>query len=114
MADEEHHIDFLETQLDLVAKLGLELYAQHHIGEMGESDDSNRGARPGRLARYRFASDQARPHILRESRALARRYGIAPGRLNVNDFLMAVPAGAFAGSCDAAANLRIGVVKYQG
>ncbi len=38
MADEEHHIDFLETQLDLVAKLGLELYAQHHIGEMGEGD----------------------------------------------------------------------------
>jgi bacterioferritin len=36
MADEEHHIDFLETQLDLVAKLGVELYAQHHIGEMGE------------------------------------------------------------------------------
>jgi bacterioferritin len=39
MADEEHHIDFLETQLDLVAKLGLELYAQHHIGEMGEEAD---------------------------------------------------------------------------
>jgi bacterioferritin len=38
MADEEHHIDFLETQLDLVAKLGLELYAQHHIGKMSESD----------------------------------------------------------------------------
>ncbi|HML14638.1 MAG TPA: bacterioferritin [Xanthobacteraceae bacterium] len=36
MADEEHHIDFLETQLDLVAKLGLELYAQHHIGEPEE------------------------------------------------------------------------------
>jgi bacterioferritin len=34
MADEEHHIDFLETQLDLVAKLGLELYAQHHIGKL--------------------------------------------------------------------------------
>jgi bacterioferritin len=34
MHDEEEHIDFLETQLDLVAKLGLELYAQHHIGEM--------------------------------------------------------------------------------
>jgi bacterioferritin len=33
MHDEEEHIDFLETQLDLVAKLGLELYAQHHIGE---------------------------------------------------------------------------------
>ena len=34
MKDEEDHIDFLETQLDLVAKLGLELYAQHHIGEL--------------------------------------------------------------------------------
>jgi len=39
MADEEHHIDFLETQLDLVAKLGLQLYAQHHIGEMDEKHD---------------------------------------------------------------------------
>jgi bacterioferritin len=38
MSDEEDHIDFLETQLDLVAKLGVELYAQHHIGEMGEGD----------------------------------------------------------------------------
>ena len=37
MNDEEGHIDFLETQLDLVAKLGLELYAQHHIGKSGES-----------------------------------------------------------------------------
>lgn len=34
MKDEEHHIDFLETQLDLVAKLGVELYAQHHIGKL--------------------------------------------------------------------------------
>ena len=34
MHDEESHIDFLGTQLDLVAKLGLELYAQHHIGEL--------------------------------------------------------------------------------
>ncbi len=36
MHDEEEHIDFLETQLDLVAKLGLELYAQHHMGELDE------------------------------------------------------------------------------
>ena len=36
MHDEEEHIDFLETQLDLVAKLGLELYAQHNIGELDE------------------------------------------------------------------------------
>lgn len=34
MTDEEGHIDFLETQLDLVAKLGVQLYAQHHIGEL--------------------------------------------------------------------------------
>ena len=38
MSDEEEHIDFLETQLDLVAKLGLELYSQHHIGELGEEE----------------------------------------------------------------------------
>lgn len=36
MKDEEGHIDFLETQLDLVGKVGLELYSQHHIGELEE------------------------------------------------------------------------------
>jgi len=36
MKDEEDHIDFLETQIDLVAKLGLALYAQHHIGELDD------------------------------------------------------------------------------
>jgi bacterioferritin len=36
MADEEGHIDFLETQLDLVAKVGVELYSQHHIGELDD------------------------------------------------------------------------------
>jgi bacterioferritin len=39
MKDEEDHIDFLETQLDLVEKLGLQLYSQHHIGEFGEKED---------------------------------------------------------------------------
>ncbi len=39
MHDEEEHIDFLETQIDLVAKLGLELYAQHHIGELEDDGD---------------------------------------------------------------------------
>ena len=34
MHDEEEHIDFLETQLDLVKTLGVELYSQHHIGEL--------------------------------------------------------------------------------
>jgi bacterioferritin len=33
MKDEERHIDFLETQLTLVSNLGVELYAQHHIGK---------------------------------------------------------------------------------
>lgn len=32
MTDEEHHIDFLETQLDLIKTIGLELYCQKHIG----------------------------------------------------------------------------------
>ena len=32
MMDEEHHIDFLETQLDLIDRIGLELYTQKHVG----------------------------------------------------------------------------------
>ena len=34
MKDEEGHIDFLETQLNLVEQLGLQLYAQKHVGEV--------------------------------------------------------------------------------
>jgi bacterioferritin len=37
MADEEGHIDFLETQLDLVKDLGIQLYSQKHVGDI-ESD----------------------------------------------------------------------------
>ena len=37
MHDEEEHIDFLETQVDLIGRLGLELYTQHHIGKLDES-----------------------------------------------------------------------------
>jgi bacterioferritin len=36
MADEEGHIDFLETQLELVRRIGLELYMQAHLGGLGE------------------------------------------------------------------------------
>jgi bacterioferritin len=36
MKAEEEHIDFLETQIDLVNRLGVELYSQNFIGE---SDD---------------------------------------------------------------------------
>ena len=32
MKDEEGHIDFLETQLDLINRIGLELYTQKHVG----------------------------------------------------------------------------------
>jgi bacterioferritin len=37
MTDEEHHIDFLETQLDLIKTIGLELYSQRQIGEGSDS-----------------------------------------------------------------------------
>ena len=38
MMDEEHHIDFLETQLDLISRIGLELYTQKHVGGL-ESEE---------------------------------------------------------------------------
>ncbi len=31
-SDEEEHIDFLETQLNLIKTLGVQLYAQKHMG----------------------------------------------------------------------------------
>jgi len=36
VADEEGHIDFLETQLELIRQVGPQLYAQKHIGDVGE------------------------------------------------------------------------------
>ena len=38
MKDEEDHIDFLETQLDLIKRVGLELYTQKHIGPLEGGD----------------------------------------------------------------------------
>ena len=35
--DEEEHIDFLETQVELVSRIGIDLYAQRHIGELNKS-----------------------------------------------------------------------------
>ena len=32
--DEEGHIDFLESQLDLIAQVGIQLYSQKHIGKL--------------------------------------------------------------------------------
>ena len=38
LIDEEKHIDFLETQLELIKRLGVQLYSQSHIGGLeGES-----------------------------------------------------------------------------
>ena len=34
MKDEEDHIDFLETELSLINKVGVELYSQHRIGKL--------------------------------------------------------------------------------
>jgi bacterioferritin len=39
MADEEHHIDFLETQLHLVESLGVQLYSQKHMGHPGKEGE---------------------------------------------------------------------------
>jgi bacterioferritin len=38
MADEEGHIDFLETQLDLHSKLGDERYMQLNASKFDEAD----------------------------------------------------------------------------
>jgi len=32
LIDEEKHIDFLETQLELIKQLGVQLYSQKHVG----------------------------------------------------------------------------------
>jgi len=36
MADEEGHIDFLETQIDLIERIGLERYTQSHVNGLGD------------------------------------------------------------------------------
>ena len=39
-ADEEGHIDFLETQLNLVDQLGVQLYSQKHVGAIDQGEHS--------------------------------------------------------------------------
>ena len=43
MKDEEGHIDFLETQLDLVKDLGVQLYSQKHIGDIDADNPPEKG-----------------------------------------------------------------------
>jgi bacterioferritin len=38
--DEEGHIDFIETQLNLIEQVGVQLYAQRHIGGLESNDGS--------------------------------------------------------------------------
>src|ERR1700745_2478019 len=38
MAEGEHNIDFLETPLDLIKRIGLELYTQKHVGGLEKED----------------------------------------------------------------------------
>lgn len=35
--DEERHIDFLETQISLLGRLGTELYSQRHVGKLDDA-----------------------------------------------------------------------------
>lgn len=37
-ADEEGHIDFLETQLGLIEQIGIQLYSQKHIGKLEDGE----------------------------------------------------------------------------
>jgi bacterioferritin len=37
LIDEEKHIDFLETQLELIRQLGVQLYSQKHVGGLEDS-----------------------------------------------------------------------------
>ena len=41
--DEEGHIDFLESQLELINQVGLQLYAQSHIGSLKEAHTPGKG-----------------------------------------------------------------------
>jgi len=36
MSDEEGHIDFLETQLEVIKTIGEQLYIQKHMGDLGK------------------------------------------------------------------------------
>jgi bacterioferritin len=36
LKDEEHHIDFIETQQELIRQVGVQLYSQKHIGKLSE------------------------------------------------------------------------------
>jgi bacterioferritin len=39
LRDEEHHVDFVETQFDLIARIGIQNYIQLNSGAAGEKDE---------------------------------------------------------------------------
>ena len=51
MKDEEHHIDFLETQIDLVNRIGVELYQRTTSANSTTTDRTTARIRVGRLRR---------------------------------------------------------------
>src|SRR6202158_27514 len=53
MKDEEHHIDFLETQLDLIQRIGLELYTQKHVGGLEGESGASYPPGEGEAARFK-------------------------------------------------------------
>ncbi|CAM5532938.1 hypothetical protein SALBM311S_01890 [Streptomyces alboniger] len=69
LEDEEHHIDYLDTQLELLEKLGDALYIAQLI-EQPESDRLNRGGFRDRLRALRFGED--RPTLVGRLTARAR------------------------------------------
>jgi bacterioferritin len=55
MNDEEGHVDFLETQIELIKRIGVERYCQAHIGGSAKGDRRGSAAR----ARLRLAGGTA-------------------------------------------------------
>src|ERR1044072_1775183 len=67
MKDEEHHIDFLETQLDLIQRIGLELYTQKHVGGLESEFEPRACAGRNWVARCALLPGQRRNRAFRKA-----------------------------------------------
>jgi len=85
MKDEEHQIDFLETQLDLIGRIGLDLYTQKNVGGLESEHLTGLTTPTAVIARHRVGATRRPmtgssgrsniPEPLLESRGAAA-YGI--------------------------------------